>query len=120
MKNKEVKNRSKTLLNPISIKICESFLCKLRGYTFRAGIKEDQGLLLVEEIQSRIATSIHMVFVFFKLGIVWINDDGIVVDTRIAYPFISFQIPKAPAKFVLEISPQRLKEFSIGDKIEFI
>jgi len=87
---------------------------------FRKKIGLDEGLLLVEDVQSRVATSIHMVFVFFKLGVVWINEDRIVVDVRIAYPFVSFQFPRYPAKYVLEISPKRLKDFSIGNEIEFI
>lgn len=120
MKTIEIKNLSNVLKNPINAKLCDSFISKLRGYTFKAKINPDQGILLMEDIQSRMATSIHMVFVFMKLGIVWIDENGLVVDKRIAYPFLSFLIPKKPAKYVLEISPERLKEFSIGDKIEFI
>lgn len=120
MKTIEIKNLSNALKNPINAKPCDSFISKLRGYTFKTRINSDQGMLLVEDIQSRIATSIHMIFVFMKLGIVWIDENGHVVDQRIAYPFLSFLIPKKPAKYVLEISPERLKEFSIGDKIDFL
>jgi len=119
MPTKKIKNFSNAIEPLIVAKICDSFLCKLRGYTFRTTLDQDQGLLLIEDQQSRIGTSIHMVFVFIKLGIVWINEEGIVVDVRLAYPFISFQFPKTPAKYVLEIHPERVKEFSIGDKIEF-
>ena len=120
MKFKEINNISTPLNAPLVVKFCDSFLSKLRGYTFKIKIEKNEGALLVESVESRVATSIHMIFVFFKLGIVWINDEKIIVDKRLAYPFISFLAPKAPAFYVLEVHPERLKEFSIGDKIEII
>ena len=86
---------------------------------FRGKINHSEGKILVEDSESRIATSIHMLFVFFRLGIIWMDEKGVVVDTRIAYPFISFQFPKSAAKYVLEIHPKRLEEFFVGDQIEF-
>ena len=98
---------------------CDSFLCRLRGMTFRREIPHDHGLLLVEGADSRMQTAVHMLFVFFNLGIIWINDAGQVVDTRLAKSWISFIMPTRPARYVLEIHPDRLSEFKIGDRIRF-
>jgi hypothetical protein len=42
-----------------------------------------------------------------------------VVDLRHARRWLSFIIPKEPARYVLEIDSQRKYEFQIGDRIHF-
>ena len=69
--------------------------------------------------ENRLDSGIHMLGMKFDLGIVWINADGKVVDLRYARKWLSFLLPRKPAKYVLEILPQRLKEFKIGDQIRF-
>jgi hypothetical protein len=42
-----------------------------------------------------------------------------VVDTVLARVWKLAYIPKAPACYVLEIVPERLGEFQIGDRVQF-
>jgi uncharacterized membrane protein (UPF0127 family) len=60
-----------------------------------------------------------MVGVFFDLGVIWINDAGEVVDKCLARRWLTIKAPSKPARYVLEIVPERLNEFQIGDKIRF-
>ena len=115
----QVENLTQKLKSKLSAEYCETFLCKLRGLTFRRILPNDRGLLLVEKMDDRMLTGIHMLFVFFKLGIVWIDNEGIVVDVRVAKPWVSFLLPKEAARYVLEIVPERISEFKIGDKVNF-
>ncbi|NOH13148.1 MAG: DUF192 domain-containing protein [Chloroflexi bacterium] len=94
-------------------------MCKLRGLTLCRSLAHESGLLLVGGKDSRLDAAIHMVGVFFDLGIVWINDDNRVVDRRLARAWISVQMPSQPARFVLEIAPERLEDFQIGDEVSF-
>lgn len=71
------------------------------------------------QADNRLETGIHMLGMNFDLGIVWINAEGKVVDLRYAHKWLSFLVPKKPAKYVLEILPQRLEDFNIGDQIRF-
>lgn len=112
-------NQTRPFTDPLSAEYCDSFFCKLRGLTFRRNLPKEWGLVLVEKSDDRLATAIHMFFVFFKLAIVWINDEGVVVDVRMATPWISFLVPKQTARYVLEIVPERIAEFQIGDKVNF-
>ncbi len=114
-----VENLSNPLKRELTARYCESFLCKLIGLTFRRKLPNGRGLVLVEKKDDRMLTGIHMLFVFMKLGIVWINNEGRVVDARIAKPWLSFLLPKDAARFVLEIVPERISEFQIGDKVKF-
>jgi uncharacterized membrane protein (UPF0127 family) len=97
---------------------CNSFFCRLRGLTFRR--KLDHALILVEQSDGRIATMIHMMFVFFPIAAIWIDQSGQVVDTCLAKPFRLLYIPQAPAKYVLEGDPSLLEKFKAGDKVEFV
>lgn len=98
---------------------CDSFLCRLRGLTFRGEIPDGEGLLLVERSEGRINTSIHMLFVFFSISVFWMSSDGVVVDRTLAKPW-GFYAPKHAAQYILEASPRMLDEVQIGDQLEFI
>ena len=85
----------------------------------RRSIPENWGLLMVYTRESRLDTAIHMLGMNFDLGIVWLNSEGEVVDLGYARKWRSFLFPRVAAKYVLEIIPQRLKDFNLGDKITF-
>ena len=119
MRTIHIVNQSRPLRATLRVVFCSSYLCRLRGLTFRRRLPEEEGLLLVFGRQSRLDTAIHMLFVFFSLGIVWLNDAHRVVDARLARPWVSFLASRQPARFVLEIHPDRLQEFSIGDEVRF-
>ena len=98
---------------------CVSFACRLRGLTFRRTLAEDEGLLLVQGSDSRLDASIHMLFVWMDLAVVWINSAGNVVDVRLARRWHLAYAPQRPARYVLETRPARLDEFKVGDRIKF-
>lgn len=114
-----VNNLNKTLEQPARVGFCDSFLCKLRGLMFRTRLAPDDGLLLVETRDSRLETSIHMIFVQFDLAVFWINSDMTVVDKIIAKAWHPAYIPKADARYTLEIHPVRWGDYEVGDKVEF-
>lgn len=86
---------------------------------FRSRLAPDEGLLLVQERSSRVDSSIHMLFVYTDLAVIWLDENGTVVDLVLARAWRPAYFPKAPAKYILEISPERLSEFKIGDKLIF-
>jgi hypothetical protein len=114
-----VNNLSKPLQKPARVGYADSFFHKLRGLMFRARLAQDDGLLLVEKRDSRLDTSIHMFFVPFDLAVFWINSEMAVVDKVIARSWRPAYFPKADAKFTLEIHPDRIGDYEIGDKVEF-
>jgi uncharacterized membrane protein (UPF0127 family) len=110
--------RNKTLL--ARAKWCDNFTSKLRGFTFRCHLAEDDGLVLVEGRDNRVSTSIHMFFVFFDLAVIWVNNEGQVVDTIRARPWRPSYLPQAPARYVIEGHPRLLDEVAVGDSIKFL
>jgi uncharacterized membrane protein (UPF0127 family) len=114
-----IQNLNKEIVNPPHVGYCDSFLCRLHGLMFRARLGLNEGLLLVEKRDSRLDTSIHMFFVPFDLAVFWINSEMTVVDKVIAKSWHPAYLPKAGAKYTLEIHPERFGDFEIDDKVEF-
>jgi uncharacterized membrane protein (UPF0127 family) len=101
------------------VRYCADFVCRLRGLTFRRRLEDDEGLLLINQRQSRLDAAIHMFFVFFPIAVVWLDSEGGVVDAQLARPFRPFYAPRAPAKDVLEGPPALLESLRVGDRLCF-
>lgn len=104
-------------LVPLQARRCATFFCRLRGLTFRRSLAPDEGLLFVEAAESRWGTAIHMFFVFFPIGVLWLATDGTVVDAVLARPFRPFYAPRAPARYYLEGPPALLEWVQIGERL---
>ena len=115
-----IENKNRRLDRKLRIKFCDTFLSQLRGFTLRPPIARDEGLILVGSRDSRVDSSIHMLFVSFDLTVIWINSDMKVVDKIIAKSWRPAYFSKEPAKYVLEIHPSRWDDFQIGDVVQFI
>jgi hypothetical protein len=85
---------------------------------FRRSLDPGQALLLVEAVEGRANTAIHMAFVFFPLAVFWLDGDRIVVDRRLARPW-SVHVPARPARFVLEAHEANAEMAAVGDRLEF-
>jgi uncharacterized membrane protein (UPF0127 family) len=119
MKIIRIENRNQPLPAQLQAAYCDRFLCRMRGLMFMSRLPLNKGLLLVEARDGRFSTSIHMLFVFMDLAIIWINSEFTVVDTCLARSWRSAFTPSQPARYILEIHPNRLNEFKIGDRVEF-
>jgi uncharacterized membrane protein (UPF0127 family) len=111
------KTTKQVLLNDVAW--CDSFFSRLRGLMFRRVLGENEGIVLVERRESRLDTSIHMLFMFFSIAVVWLDSKFRVVDVRLAKPWRLFYAPRAPAQYVIEASPSLLEKISIGDELIF-
>jgi hypothetical protein len=105
---------------PTQLRWCDTFTSKLRGFTFRRNLVIDDGLVLVEKADSRVNSAIHMLFVFFDLGVLWVNDAGEIVDQLVAKRWRSSYVPKLPARYVIELHPELLERIKVGDHVQFL
>ena len=114
-----IPNNRRTIPDLPRIQYCDTFLTQLRGFTFRARLTRDEGLLLVGKRDSRLDSSIHMLFVSFDLAVFWINSELQIVDKVLAKSWRPAYFSKQPARYVLEIHPERFGEYEIGDTVQF-
>jgi len=114
-----IENKNRKIASLPRVKYCNTFLTQLRGFTFRSRLTLDDGLVLVGTRDSRLDSSIHMLFVAFDLTVIWINSNMQVVDKVIAKSWRPAYFSKQPARYVLEIHPERWGDFEIGDTVQF-
>ena len=86
---------------------------------FSRELKIDEGIILAESRESRINTSIHMLFMYYDLAVLWLDKDLCVVDKVLAKKWFPFYFPKKPAQYVLELHKSQFPRFSIGDRLVF-
>jgi uncharacterized membrane protein (UPF0127 family) len=114
-----IHNLSQTQAQPVSARYCASFFCQLRGLMFRRSLPPGEGLLLVQQRDTRLESSIHMLFMRIDLAVVWINSAGEVVDVRLARRWRPAYFPRRPACYILEANTARLDDFKVGDRVRF-
>ena len=81
-KKVEVENKTSALKMQLRQRYCTSKLCKSVGLMFRFTIHPEWGIVLVGKKDSQAHSAVNMLFVFWRLGIIWVNNSGIVVDKR--------------------------------------
>ena len=84
---------------------------------FRKKIDPYFGLIFEETSETRIATSIHMFFMFFNISVLWLDKNFVVVDKVVAKKWHPIYISKYPAKYTVELHSERYLDFSIGDQL---
>ncbi|HLY26692.1 MAG TPA: DUF192 domain-containing protein [Aggregatilineales bacterium] len=100
-------------------KWCHDFWCHLRGLMFRLDLPDNEGLLFVYERESRMDTSIHMLFCFFPIATIWLDSKGVVVDKVLAKPWRPAYAPRLPAQYFIEARPLLLDKVAVGDRLSW-
>jgi uncharacterized protein len=96
---------------------CDNFFKKARGLMFRGSLGETEAYLFVERWESISLTSIHMLFVFFAIGVIWLDADWRVVDLKLARPFRPYYASSRPARYFIECLPAVLDRVHLGDRL---
>jgi len=101
------------------VKLCDNFWTRFRGLQLVRHLPEDEGLLFVTGSENRANTTIHMFFMFFSIGVVWLDASGKVVDKCFAKPWRPAYAPRSPAQYFVEANPTILDKVEIGDMLRF-
>ena len=99
---------------------CSSTWCRLRGFQFKRRLEPGEALLLVHPAEGVALSAIHMFFVFFPIAAIWIDSRGIVTTATLAKPWRPYYASAAPARYVLESSPDILDRISVGEEVDFL
>ncbi|HEY4693788.1 MAG TPA: DUF192 domain-containing protein [Bellilinea sp.] len=114
-----VQNSSRRLPQPLQVRYCADFWNKFRGLMLQDNIGLNGGALLVEDKDSRMNASIHMLFMRFDIAAIWINSDNQVVDVQVARRWRLAYLPVQPARYILEAHVSQADNFHVGDQITF-
>jgi uncharacterized membrane protein (UPF0127 family) len=119
MKTVYIQNLTKPLKLPLKARFYDDFISRGIGLMFHPLLDISDGIVLVGKSESRLESSIHMFFMRINLTVIWLNKQYVVVDVKLAKRWHPIYLPIQPAQYVLEVSESRLKEFSVGDQLQF-
>lgn len=114
-----IKNLSSGEVLVPRVERCDTFWSRGRGLMFRRRLSEDTALLFITGRESILDSAIHMLFVFFAIGVIWLDNEKRVVDKRVARPFGLYYAPQKPARYFVECHPKVLARVQIGDQLAF-
>ncbi|MCX6800785.1 MAG: DUF192 domain-containing protein [Candidatus Diapherotrites archaeon] len=92
---------------------------RTKGLMFEETRKFNYALVLEMPKEARIESSIHMIFVFFPIDVLFLNKEKEVVDKATVQPFSPNYTPKKPSKYVVELPAGRAKGIRFGSKISW-
>lgn len=101
------------------VEICDTFWKRGRGLMFRRPLAEREALLFVLKREGVAKASIHMFFVFFRIGVIWLDGEKRVVSKTLAQPFRPHYAPQRPSRYFIECHPRALDQAQIGDVLAF-
>ncbi len=102
-----------------NLKFADNFLRKLKGLMFEQKKNFDYGLVFEFSRESRIGASIHMLFVFFPIDVVYLDSGRKVVDVATVNPWTINYTPKKAAKYLVELPVGKAKEIKIGNELSW-
>ena len=83
-------------------------------------LKSDEGIIIFEKSESRMNTTIHMMFMNYDITVLWLDKNYVVIDKVLAKRWAPYYASKEPAQYVVELHRSMFPEFSIGDELVLI
>lgn len=108
-------NKSQGTILARRVEVCDTPWNRSRGLMFRRSLDDDEALWFQLDRPGRWTAAIHMFFVFFPIGVVWLDRGGRVVDKALAKPFRPWYAPARAAAVFVEGPPALLERCQVGD-----
>ena len=101
----------------IHIMYCDTIWRKFLGLMFSKELQGDAGIILVENSESKLNTSIHMFFMNYDITVLWLDKDLVIVDKALAKKWHPYYAPETPAQYVVELHVARYSEYLVGETL---
>ena len=100
-------------------KTANTVFTRFKGLMFEKKENFDYGLIFELAKEGRINSSVHMLFVFFPIDIVFLNSQKIVVDKATLNPWKLNYTPKKSAKYFVELPNGIGNKIKSGEKLQW-
>lgn len=113
-------NKTKNEIIIENVRFADSFWKRLKGLMFKRKRNFNYALVFPFKGETRTGASIHMLFVFFPIDLVYLDRNMRVVDiARGIWPGTLNYTPKKNAKYLIELPENRAKSVRIGEILNF-
>ncbi|MCR4336028.1 MAG: DUF192 domain-containing protein [archaeon] len=100
-------------------KIANTPFSRFKGLMFEKKENFTYGLIFELEKEGKINSSVHMLFVFFPIDIVYLNSQKIVVDKATLNSWILNYTPKKASKYFVELPKGIGDKIKLGEKLQW-
>ena len=100
-----IKNRTNKKIISKHYFVCNTLFSKFKGLMFTANNK--QSLIFVFDDESRV--SLHMLFVFYPIDVLFLDKNKIVVDRKENFLPFTFYRSKKKCRYVIELPVGKIK-----------
>lgn len=112
------KTRKKQIIEKVLF--ASTHWAKLKGLMFESKERFDYALVFLLPKESVMQATIHMVFVFFPIDVVYLDRNKKVVDImKNLQPFTPSYAPKKPSKFFIELPVGKSRGIDLGDELDW-
>jgi len=102
------------------VRLAETHWDKMKGLMFEDPKRFDYALVFVLPKESVSNASIHMLFVFFPIDVVYLNKNKKVVDiAKNVAPFSLGYVPKKASKYFVELPAGKSRGIKIGHVLDW-
>ncbi|MEI8364524.1 MAG: DUF192 domain-containing protein [archaeon] len=111
-------SKKKTILN--KVKIADTEFKQALGLMFSRRSKFNYCLIFSRPTSSIIGSSIHMMFVFYPITVIFLDENKKVVDIKKKVIPFWFYAPKKPAKYILEMpTSTNINSVNVNDRFKW-
>lgn len=111
-----IKNLSKKIILVEKYRICRDLFSKSLGLMFSKR-RKDFALVLAFDEEKRI--SLHMLFVFYPIDVLFLNKNGKIVEIKKNFKPFTVYTGIRRAKYAVELPCGIINKTKLNDKIEF-
>lgn len=112
-------NRSKGKEIQGKIRIADNSFSRMKGLMFESEKNFNYALVFELPSETKLGASIHMMFVFFPIDVVYLNSQKKVVDIAQVKPWILNYTPKKAARYFIELKSGLSEGIEIGNILEW-
>ena len=113
-------NKTKNEMVVSKTRFADSSWKKFRGLMFEKRERFDYALVFDFGRETQWGASIHMLFVFFPIDLIYLNEKKQVVDLQESVlPWTLNYTPTKPARYLIEMPLENGKKISLGDQLEW-
>ena len=111
------KTKNKKIIE--NVKFANNSFLRFKGLMFESKDNFDYALVFDFPNETKIGASLHMMFVFFPIDVLFLNSEKQVIDKTTMTPWQFNYTPKKPAKYVVEMPKGKENVVLIGDYLKW-
>ncbi len=102
-----------------NVRVADTSSTRARGLMFKAENNFDYALVFEWKKLGRATRSLHMLFVFFEIGVLFLDEKKRVVEKAVLKPWRLNYTPRHACQTIIVLPKELISKVKIGDKLQW-